>query len=213
LSQGGKGHVPLLLWLRELAPVDPDNDSDYDTLFLGTFTSHYLRKGMVEVIQKIFPTTSFVRWRKRKWLDFYRRSKTIMCPRGYGRNSYRLGEVLQLGMIPIYVYSDFVWLPYYDSINWSSFAYVAHINELENVLLKMRRELTMEKVAVMRQKVRSLRATHWTGDGVVTQIMNLLKWGFAVSDLRCGNYSKSRDVSIIIPNCLNSTNSTAVHRK
>lgn len=39
-------------------------------------------------------------------------SRFSLCPRGFGRSSYHVAETLQLGLVPIHVYSDRPWLPY-----------------------------------------------------------------------------------------------------
>lgn len=41
-------------------------------------------------------------------------SNTIfnLAPRGYGRASFRLAEIVQIGRIPVYVYNDVPWIPY-----------------------------------------------------------------------------------------------------
>ena len=35
-----------------------------------------------------------------------------MAPRGFGRTSYRIAEIIQLGRIPVYMYDEDEWLPY-----------------------------------------------------------------------------------------------------
>ena len=41
-------------------------------------------------------------------------SQTIfnLAPRGFGRASFRLAEIIQIGRIPVYVYDDIPWIPY-----------------------------------------------------------------------------------------------------
>ena len=46
------------------------------------------------------------------WLQFIHKSKFNLAPRGYGRTSYRLAEIIQVGRIPVYMYDDYPWLPY-----------------------------------------------------------------------------------------------------
>jgi hypothetical protein len=194
LSQGGKGHVPLLLWRDQLDPKDfpVPRDYQFSVLFMGSTETHVIRTQMIKIIQKVMPNTSYFSSSRRIWTSQYEKAKVILCPRGFGRNSYRLGEVLQMGMVPFYVYNDLIWLPYYDSINWSSIGFIAHIDEFETVLQRLKTELTIERISSMRAKVRSLYPTHWTGEAVIRQILNLLKSGFGGSDLRCGKYLKWR---------------------
>ena len=35
-----------------------------------------------------------------------------LAPRGFGRTSYRLAEVIQGGRVPVYLYDDYAWLPF-----------------------------------------------------------------------------------------------------
>jgi hypothetical protein len=46
-------------------------------------------------------------------------SKFILCPRGYGRSSFRLFEAFQLGCVPVYIWDDIEWLPYKDKLDWN----------------------------------------------------------------------------------------------
>jgi hypothetical protein len=61
LSQGGKGHVPMLMWLRELTsdgfPIPADYD--YVVVFLGTIRGP-VRATMKEAVEAALPDRSFV---------------------------------------------------------------------------------------------------------------------------------------------------------
>lgn len=46
-----------------------------------------------------------------KYVNTIRRSYFTICPRGYGKTSFRMYEAIQLGTIPVY-FSDKKWLPY-----------------------------------------------------------------------------------------------------
>ena len=60
-------------------------------------------------------------------------SKFALAPRGYGRSSFRFFEILQLGIVPIYVWDDMDWLPYKDVIDYSKFCISIHSNDLPNL--------------------------------------------------------------------------------
>jgi hypothetical protein len=47
-----------------------------------------------------------------EWEHDISRSKFNLAPRGFGRTSYRLAEIIQIGRIPVYLYDDISWLPY-----------------------------------------------------------------------------------------------------
>ena len=48
------------------------------------------------------------------WATFLCSSSTLfnLAPPGWGRTSFRIGEVMQLGRIPVYIYDKLPWLPY-----------------------------------------------------------------------------------------------------
>ena len=48
------------------------------------------------------------------WFDIAAESVFLMAPRGFGRNSFRLSELVQAGSIPIVVGDDIPWVPYQD---------------------------------------------------------------------------------------------------
>jgi hypothetical protein len=191
-SQGGKGHIPLLLWL------DPLNSSEYpipasyryDIVFMGLDNTSWVRKPAIKSIRRYFGNRTFV-GESSDWSRVYALSKFVLTPRGYGRNSYRLGEVLQMGMLPVYVYDDFVWLPYYDAINWSSFAFVLKLKEVDGALPRIK-SVTVEEAREMRMRVQRLYETHFSPDAVMHQILDFLQFGFVKSDLRCAKYSSVR---------------------
>lgn len=60
-------------------------------------------------------------------------SKFILCPRGYGRSSFRLFETFQLGCVPIYIWDDIEWLPYKDKLDWSRLCVSINIKDITNL--------------------------------------------------------------------------------
>ena len=46
------------------------------------------------------------------WRSVARQSIFALAPRGYGRTSFRLFELLQYGTLPVYLYDDVAWTPY-----------------------------------------------------------------------------------------------------
>jgi hypothetical protein len=192
LSQGGQGHIPLLLWLVELFPFGdpPPPVADRVAVFVGAVRKASVRLRMWETVNKSHQdNVMFMKdhYPFQEWISLYKTSKFVLCPRGYGRNSFRLTETLQLGLVPVYVWDDVVWLPYYDSINWSSFAVVTNIRDFDATLSQLE-EMPMETVIAMREKVKSMYSSHFTSIALVGQIRALLRGGFAASDLRCSKF-------------------------
>ena len=188
ISAGGKGNVPFLLFARELRPIVSTQNIKYDVVFLGTVSTHPLRSLLRRAIAQEGDFAYF--GKSSNWREIYETSKAILCPRGYGRNSFRLTETLQLGLIPIYVYDDVCWLPYYDSINWSSFSLVVRLNQTNyrQVAVQIRdfvKGMSSERRSGMQQRIRSLYDSHFTMAGAFSQVELFLTGGFRASHLRC----------------------------
>ena len=48
---------------------------------------------------------------RESFLDILTRSAFALCPRGYGKTSFRICESLEVGVIPVYIYDD-PWIPF-----------------------------------------------------------------------------------------------------
>lgn len=109
--------------------------------FVGTLT-HHLRNTMIDVLRnnKDFVFETDPNWtpcvsfdKQNNFISVTCDSKFVLCPRGYGRNSFRFYEVLKLGSIPIYVWDDIEWLPYKDIIDYDKFCISINIKDLHTL--------------------------------------------------------------------------------
>ncbi|OII73186.1 uncharacterized protein cubi_02418 [Cryptosporidium ubiquitum] len=57
-------------------------------------------------------TNQFIHYQGDRFKQVIQRSIFHLCPRGFGRTSFRLYEAIQLGTIPIYIWDDVNWIPY-----------------------------------------------------------------------------------------------------
>lgn len=71
--------------------------------------------------------------RQNIFIDLSCNSKFVLCPRGYGRSSFRFFEILKLGSIPVYIWDDIEWLPYKEIINYTKFSISVNINDISNI--------------------------------------------------------------------------------
>ena len=113
------------------------------------------------------------------WRQLAGNSKVTLCPRGYGRTSFFLYEILQLGLIPIHLYWDTPWIAYPDLYKKIGFS-----TDLEGLpeLLKKINDMDLQELERMEKRIRSFKATHFTYEGVLNQISLFMKNG---GDLRC----------------------------
>lgn len=107
------------------------------------------------------------------FLNITQRSKFTLCPRGYGAQSFRLYEVLQLNSVPVIIY-DKEWFPFNDRINWSSFCVLVHFNEIHNLKSKLL-SITDEKYSEMITAGKQIYNTYLTLEGMSYAILNTLK--------------------------------------
>ena len=115
-----------------------------------------------------------------EWHQVAGNSKVSLCPRGFGRTAFHLFEILQLGLIPIHVYTDTPWLPYpevYEKIGFST-----DLKGLPDLMKKIN-DTDLQELEHMEKRIHSLKATHFSPDGILNQISLFMK--NEGSDLKC----------------------------
>ena len=145
--------IPLIYEDRKNILISKKIDKTFDEKkilcsFVGTLT-HSLRNKMSDIFKNDsdFFIEAETIWtpnvsidKQNKFVEITCNSKFALCPRGYGRSSFRFFEVLKLGCIPIYIWDDIECLPYKDEINYNSFFVslnIKDIGDLKNILLKI----------------------------------------------------------------------------
>ena len=124
--------------------------------FVGTDT-HRVRS---QVLSKLSGDAKFVMnktggWnpvvnknRQDEFINTTLKSRFALGPRGYGRSSFRFFEIMQLGVIPVYVWDDIEWLPYKDVLDYGKFCISINITELDG-LSTLLSNITDEQYAEM----------------------------------------------------------------
>lgn len=190
VSAGGKGHVPFPLFAKILRPTWSLSQmpSKYDLVFMGSIQTHALRRSLTNSLRRCLGHRFFV-GKGGYWKERYLESRAVLCPRGYGRTSFRLFETLQLGLVPIYVYDDLCWLPYYDSIGWRNFSLLVRMRPGDSSAVEkiatFVRCLDGDALAARRKRIRELYSSHFSLEGSLAQLRAFLRGGFRASDLRC----------------------------
>ena len=129
----------------KLSDISKVNLSDKTILcsFIGTCT-HDVRHKMVAALQS---NTQFEFHIKNSWtldipenmmtlfIDKTLKSKFALGPRGYGNSSFRFFEIMQLHVIPIYVYDidNVNGLPYQDILDYSRFSIIIRIDQIHTL--------------------------------------------------------------------------------
>ena len=189
LSAGGYGHIPIPLIKGEMNYSNPVGASyAQDVGFFGNVRPRLSRVHMLEEMKqacaseglttKVHQTTD--------WENEIKRSKFNLAPRGFGRTSYRLAEVVQIGRVPVYMYDDHPWLPYEGTnISISTFGFSGKMGHMRDTAKSMK-SLTDVQHRGMLQQVHAVRG-YYTYEGVMGQIEAFLRDPLGVDGghLRC----------------------------
>ena len=135
---GNHGNIPIPLICSRMENI-PNNNRDIFCSFVGSIT-HPIRQNMYNALHNnkeyYFSTNAWTdkvsKENQNLFIDITSRSLFTLCPRGYGRTSFRLYECLQLGSIPVYIY-DIPWTPFSDEIKWEDFCIMVPSTEIYNI--------------------------------------------------------------------------------
>jgi len=108
-----------------------------------------------------------------EFINITKRSIFSLCPKGYGKQSFRLYEVIQLGSVPIFVYTD-KWFPFKKFINWDKFCVLIHENEIHSLKNKL---LSYNKIDIknMLAEGRKIYNEYFTMEGMSRGILKYLQ--------------------------------------
>lgn len=130
--------------------------------FVGSKDTHYIRMNMCNhlanndeyVICAGNWSTQIPDENLKKFIDITCSSKFALAPRGYGKQSFRLYEILQLGSVPVYV-SDEHYIAWSDELDWNDFCVPIAEDEIEYIddILKSIDEVEYNKLLINGQKV------------------------------------------------------------
>lgn len=107
----------------------------------------------------------------KKFLDITSSSKFGLAPRGYGKSSFRMYEILQLGTVPVYI-SDVHYLPWTDELDWNDFCVLVNEDEDIDNILKSINDVEYNKLLENGKKVYE---EYFTLEGMFKNIMKRIK--------------------------------------
>jgi len=199
LSAGGNGHIPVPHLKRNIPyqGYDPNFAFKYDISFVGTPRVNGGRKKFLDTIaaQKLGDKGQSLSLEvtQKPFLEsltIYNNSMMNLAPRGVGRTSFRLYEIIHVGKLPAYIYSDIAWVPYEGTgADMRTFGWVFQNEEAEKVgQVAWNLKKDPADLAKRLQALHTLRDSHYSYEGVVSQISLYLKGGEGASDLRCHGY-------------------------
>ncbi|KAJ1613103.1 exostosin-like protein [Cryptosporidium canis] len=108
----------------------------FETFGFHNVTDEMLSKTIPDEILK--DRNKFIHYQGDQFKQVIQRSVFHLCPRGFGRTSFRLYETVQLGTIPIYIWDDVNWIPYGNLMERIGLIiHVSQMTDLFNILNSM----------------------------------------------------------------------------
>ena len=181
---GNKNGIPLPLICSPIEKnLIKEVNKDIFCSFVGTISHN--ASARVKLYKTYYDDDSFYFNEPRLWSDkvqqdhlkefIYTTQRSIfsLCPRGYGKQSFRFYEVLQLGSIPVFVYNP-EFFPFKKYIDWSEFAVCIHENDIPN--LKSKLESYSEKdIKNMLKRGKEVYQEYFTMEGMSKTILRYLQ--------------------------------------
>lgn len=171
-SSGGVGDYPIPLINSPHTKIE--RNRDIFGSFIGMINGrHRIREKMYEILKdkKEYFISSSVGFNKFK--ETMERSIFSLCPRGYGKTSFRINESLNLGSIPVYIYDD-PWIPFNDKINFSDYGILipeSDLNDIDQIL----KSISTEKIKSLQENGLKIYNEYYIYSSCYEQIVNILK--------------------------------------
>lgn len=170
-GSGGVGSYPIPLINKPHTKIE--RNKDIFASFVGVINGrHIIREKLKEVLMNkngyyISESSGF--WSFKEVME---KSIFSLCPRGYGKTSFRINESLNLGSIPVYIYDD-PWIPFNDLINFEDYGVLISESELYNIdnILK---SFTDEDIKNKLEYGKKIYEKYFTYKGCYDQILKKL---------------------------------------
>jgi hypothetical protein len=175
---GNGGGIPIPLICSPIKDINkPILDRDIFCSFVGSIT-HPIRNNIYNSLhgdKKYYFshrqwTSSVPESDFNNFLNITSRSIFSLAPRGYGRSSFRLYEVMQLGSIPVFVY-DTKWCPFDDEIDWGECSVLIESSDI-NKIDEMLSGYSSERIKQMQNNLYKYWSENFTMEYICKKIMN-----------------------------------------
>jgi hypothetical protein len=175
---GNAGGIPIPLVCSPIPDkYKKETNKDIFCSFVGSIT-HPIRQQMVSILSSNNKYhLSHKQWTDKvinndmeNFMNITSRSIFTLCPRGYGKTSFRLYEVMQLGSIPVFIFDD-KWIPFEDEIDWNDFSVLLHINDLSR-LDEILSSFTEERINQMQNNLSKYWIENFTMESIFNKILD-----------------------------------------
>lgn len=128
--------------------------------FIGTCT-HSVRNRMVNKLSRNSDikinlkdswTLDIPEYEKNNFINITSQSRFGLAPRGYGPSSFRFFEIMELGVVPVYIHDGDNALPYKEILDYDKFSISIHIDDIEK-LPEILKNISDEKYKEMLKEI------------------------------------------------------------
>jgi hypothetical protein len=130
-SSGGVGSYPIPLINKPFKVQN--NYKEIFCSFMGAiFGRHKIREQIYECYSKDDLFYISEKETHENFTYIMSRSLFSLCPRGYGKTSFRINEALSMGSIPVYIYDE-PWIPFFDLVDFNNYGILIKENDIPNL--------------------------------------------------------------------------------
>eukprot|EP01041_Mallomonas_annulata_P014327 gene14327-30500_t len=175
LSAGGYGHIPipLLKEYLEYIPRKTDDPFVWEVGFYGNIRPRLSRSRMLAEMRGALDSAhiKYTFMQSTDWKQNIANTKFNLVPRGFGRTSYRLAEVVNIGRIPVYLYDDVPWIPYAGTnVSVEAFGLIGQMGNMVGLVSQLVSVSRSELDVVHRLEMVRQANEYYTYEGVLKQI-------------------------------------------
>jgi len=174
---GGAGHIPIPLLCD--THKKKTKERDIFASFVGVITSKANdAAGIRTKMHQLLSSSDFYYKESNKDIkmfeDMMNKSIFALCPRGYGKTSFRMYEAIQMGCIPVYIYND-PWLPYQDKLDWEDFSVQCHADDI-GYLSDILHGYSKEKIQVMQSRLSNVYSKYFSFKSTSKHIIRMVNF-------------------------------------
>lgn len=171
-SSGGIGDYPVPLIC--LPYNKKETNKDIFASFIGTINGrHSIRERLYKTLHSLpnYIISESVNFNYFK--EIMERSIFSLCPRGYGKTSFRINESLNLGSIPVYIHDD-AWIPFNDKINFEDYGVLIHESKLD-ILDEILKSYSIDKIKKMQEYGTYIYNNYYSYESCYKNIIEMLQ--------------------------------------
>jgi len=180
-SAGGNGHIPVPLTC-DRHKIKNNKKRDIKVSFVGAIhysdsyesnlTRFYMQKELSKYNDFVIMEHRLRNFDIALFEDLTSRSVFTLCPRGYGRTSFRLYEAMNMGSIPIYIYDE-LFLPYLDELNWEDFSILCHVDDIKD-LPDIINNHTEDEIRKKQEIIKNIYDEYFSMEGATKKIIETI---------------------------------------